>query len=80
MGTLEPLRVLTIPWSLGRCVLTIVCLGYPIATLPLSYLEANGCPFGFVALAGAHREASLVRVQAAWEGLVRGRRAPPAEV
>ena len=52
-------------------------LGYPIATLPLSYLETNGCPFGLVAMAGAHQEALLVQVQAAWESIAPKRRAPP---
>ena len=50
--------------------------GYPIATLPLSYLESNGCPFGLVALASANQEALLISVQSAWEESFPARKAP----
>ncbi|MCJ1313133.1 hypothetical protein MMC25_006810 [Agyrium rufum] len=50
--------------------------GYPMATLPLSYLDENGCPFGLVAIARAHQEARLVQLQSAWEEVIGRRRAP----
>ena len=51
--------------------------GYPIATLPLSYLDFNGRPFGLVALASAHQDALLVQVQSAWEATFPRRKPPP---
>lgn len=50
--------------------------GYPIATLPLSYMHVNGAPFGLVALASAHQEGLLVSVQSAWEGMFPVRKGP----
>ncbi|KAI9817887.1 MAG: hypothetical protein M1827_001006 [Pycnora praestabilis] len=45
----------------------VAAAGYPIATLPLSYLDFNGRAFGLVALTSAHREDILFRIQSAWE-------------
>ncbi|CAD6576880.1 MAG: hypothetical protein ASARMPRED_007930 [Alectoria sarmentosa] len=50
--------------------------GYPIATLPLSYMDINGAPFGLVALASAHQESLLVSVQSAWEATFLARKVP----
>ncbi|KAF2655860.1 amidase family protein [Lophiostoma macrostomum CBS 122681] len=50
--------------------------GYPIASLPLGYLDFNGRPFGLVALASAHQEHVLVQVQSAWEATFPKRRPP----
>ncbi|CAD6592780.1 MAG: hypothetical protein ASARMPREDX12_006452 [Alectoria sarmentosa] len=50
--------------------------GYPIATLPLSYMDVNGAPFGLVALASAHQEGLLVSVQSAWEATFLARKVP----
>jgi hypothetical protein len=59
-------------------LLTCGLLGYPIASLPLGYLnDFNGRPFGLVALASAHQDALLVRVQSAWEVTFPKRRPPP---
>ncbi|KAF2756644.1 amidase signature enzyme [Pseudovirgaria hyperparasitica] len=41
--------------------------GYPIATLPLGYADYNGRPFGLAAIARAHQEGTLIRLQSAWE-------------
>ena len=54
-------------------------LGYPSATLPLSYLEMNGRPFGVVAVATAHAEHTLVKVMSAWEKTFPPRK-PPASL
>jgi amidase len=54
--------------------------GYPIATLPLSYLDFNGRPFGFVLLAGEHQDALLVQVQSAWEATFPSRKPPVLEI
>ncbi|KAF2872776.1 amidase family protein [Massariosphaeria phaeospora] len=51
--------------------------GYPIASLPLGYLDFNGRPFGLVAMASAHQDALLVQVQSAWEATFPKRRPPP---
>jgi amidase len=53
------------------------CPGYPIASLPLGYLDYNGRPFGLVALASAHQESLLVQVQSAWEATFPNRQPPP---
>ncbi|KAL8750099.1 MAG: hypothetical protein Q9199_007284 [Rusavskia elegans] len=53
--------------------------GYPIASLPLGYLEFNGRPFGMAALVSAHQEATLIKVQSAWEATFPARRPPPRE-
>jgi amidase len=60
--------------------LNLTVPGYPIATMPLSYLEFNGRPFGLCALAGAHQEATLIKVQSAWEEMFGPRHPPPALV
>jgi amidase len=40
--------------------------GYPVATLPLGYLDFNGRRFGLQMAAKAHREDLLVRAMSAW--------------
>ncbi|KAL4866522.1 hypothetical protein BDV12DRAFT_172729 [Aspergillus spectabilis] len=52
--------------------------GYPIAGMPLSYLEYNGRPFGLAALAGKGQEALLIRLMSAWEATFPARQPPPA--
>lgn len=54
--------------------------GYPIATLPLGYLDFNGRPFGLCCIARAYEEALLIKVQSAWEATFPARRPPPALV
>lgn len=51
--------------------------GYPIATLPLGYLDFNGRPHGLAAIAAAHQEARLIQPQSAWEATLPARRIPP---
>lgn len=68
---------LSIPYRIGMGRNADHDTGYPIATLPLSYLEENGCPFGLVALASAYQEDILVTVQSAWEATFPARKAPP---
>jgi amidase len=41
--------------------------GYPVAAMPLSYLNPNGRPLGMAAIAGEHQDALLVKVLSAWE-------------
>ncbi|KAI1123357.1 amidase signature domain-containing protein [Nemania abortiva] len=52
--------------------------GYPIATMPLSYLKLNGRPFGVVALASANEEMKLIEAMSAWESTFPNARRPPA--
>ncbi|KAG8161020.1 hypothetical protein KVR01_009284 [Diaporthe batatas] len=60
---------------------TIACAsGYPIAAMPLGYLKFNGRPFGMAAIAAGHQEATLVKVQSAWEATFPSRQPPPYEV
>lgn len=41
--------------------------GYPIASLPLGYLDFNGRPHGLCAVAKAHEDAILIQLQSAWD-------------
>ncbi|KAK2601501.1 hypothetical protein N8I77_010948 [Diaporthe amygdali] len=50
--------------------------GYPSATMPLSYLEYNGRPFGVSVFSTAYTEPTLVKVLSAWEKTF-GPRQPP---
>ncbi|ATY58913.1 amidase family [Cordyceps militaris] len=60
---------------------TIACAsGYPIASLPLGYLDFNGRPFGMAAVASGHQEAVLIKVQSAWEATFPPRQPPPYAV
>lgn len=52
-------------------------LGYPVATVPLDYLEFNGRPFGMQIAAKAHQEALLIQAQSAWEATFPKRQPPP---
>ncbi|KAL6807582.1 amidase signature domain-containing protein [Trichoderma sp. SZMC 28013] len=54
--------------------------GYPVAAMPLSYLDFNGRPFGLAALAGRHQEALLVQLMSAWEATFPARKPPQALV
>lgn len=51
--------------------------GYPIAILPLGYLDFNGHPHALCAIAAAHREITLIQLQSAWEASSPARRPPP---
>jgi amidase len=51
--------------------------GYPVASLPLGYLDVNGRPFGLAAVAPAHQEQLLVQLMSAWEATFPARRPPP---
>jgi amidase len=53
--------------------------GYPIASLPVGYLDFNGRPHGLAAIASAHQEALLIQLQSAWEASFPAR-IPPALV
>lgn len=53
--------------------------GYPVASLPLGYLDYNGRPFGLQITAKAHQEALLIQVQSAWEATFPKRRPPPLD-
>lgn len=58
------------------CLLLLTETGYPIATLPLSYLKLNGRPFGVAAVSAAHNEALLIQLMSAWEVAFPERRVP----
>ncbi|KAL7921314.1 amidase signature domain-containing protein [Trichoderma austrokoningii] len=51
--------------------------GYPIAGMPLGYLDINGRAFGLVALARKHQEATLVKFLSAWDDTFHPRKPPP---
>ena len=51
--------------------------GYPIATMPLGYLDYNGRAFGMVAVAAAHQEATLFKVMSAWDKTFSPVKPPP---
>jgi amidase len=50
---------------------------YPVAGMPLSYLEFNGRPLGLAALAGKGQDAVLVKVLSTWEATFPPRKPPP---
>ena len=51
--------------------------GYPIATMPLGYLDYNGRAFGLCCIARAHQDALLIKAQSAWEKTFGPRLPPP---
>ena len=55
----------------------LTCAGYPIASLPLGYLDYNGRAFGMVAIAGANGEAQLFEVMSAWDIMFNPVKPPP---
>ncbi|WVN90988.1 uncharacterized protein L203_106234 [Cryptococcus depauperatus CBS 7841] len=50
--------------------------GYPIASLPLNYLDFNGRTFGLQIITKAHQDALLIRAQSAWEATFPKRQPP----
>lgn len=63
--------------SLFRISLTLVYIGYPSATMPLSTLKFNNRPFGLFAIARRNDEKMLIRAMSAWENTFPPRRIPP---
>ncbi|KAK7431184.1 hypothetical protein QQZ08_002224 [Neonectria magnoliae] len=55
--------VSTVPNDLGLLdqVLTPNAQGYPMAAVPLGYIESSGTPYGLQAIAPAYEEAKLVK-------------------
>jgi len=60
-----------------ECTEPPAAAGYPLATMPLSYLDLNGRPFGLSVVASAHQETLLIKVLSAWEATFADRKAPP---
>jgi amidase len=56
-----------------------VAARYPMASVPLSYIESSGRPYGLQAIAPANQEARLVEFMAAWESIMPPRRLPDLE-
>ena len=50
--------------------------GYPLCSMPLSYLDFNGRPFGMAAIASKNQEHVLVQVMSAWEATFPARKPP----
>ena len=55
----------------------LTILDYPVASLPLDYLEYNGRAFGMVAIAGANGEAKVFELMSAWESTCNPVKPPP---
>jgi len=51
--------------------------GYPIATLPLSYLDMNCRPFGLAAVVSAYQEPVIIHFMSAWEENIKQERKLP---
>lgn len=64
------------PSSVSRPLST--CTGFPIATLPVGYLDYNGRPFGLTVACPCHGEGMLFRVMHAWESTFPAREDPKA--
>ncbi|PVH79048.1 amidase signature enzyme [Cadophora sp. DSE1049] len=56
--------------------LIIAAAGYPSATMPLSYLDYNGRPFGLIAFTTAGGEKTLLKLMKAWEDTFPKRQVP----
>ena len=54
----------------------IVMSGYPIAAVPLGYIESSGRPYGVQIIAKANRGETLIGAMSAWERMMPARRAP----
>ncbi|KAJ9137774.1 Amidase signature domain [Coniochaeta hoffmannii] len=52
---------------------------YPMAAVPLGYIESSGRPYGLQAIAPANQEAKLIKFMAAWEQCFPPRRVPDLE-
>lgn len=52
---------------------------YPMAEVPLGYIESSGRPYGLQAIAKAHQEGKLVKFMAACERVFPRRRVPDME-
>ncbi|KAL8792660.1 MAG: hypothetical protein Q9195_004720 [Heterodermia aff. obscurata] len=50
--------------------------GYPIAAVPLGYVESSGRPYGAQLIVKAGGEATLIGAMSAWERMMPARRAP----
>jgi amidase len=51
--------------------------GYPVASLPLGYLDYNGRAFGMLAVASANNEAKLIEAMSAWDAMFNPVKPPP---
>ncbi|KAK2737896.1 hypothetical protein FQN57_007347 [Myotisia sp. PD_48] len=51
--------------------------GYPVASLPLGYLDYNGRAFGMLAIASANNESKLIEVMSAWDVMFNPVKPPP---
>ncbi|RHZ70336.1 hypothetical protein CDV55_108201 [Aspergillus turcosus] len=51
--------------------------GYPIASLPLGFLDYNGRAFGMLAIASANNESKLIEVMSAWDAMFDPVKPPP---
>ncbi|RMJ11706.1 hypothetical protein CDV36_008675 [Fusarium kuroshium] len=56
-----------------------VAARYPMAEIPLGYIESSGRPYGLQAIAKAHQEPKLVKFMAACERVFPRRRVPDME-
>lgn len=72
-----PVEVVRSSLKFHLVMLLIICLGYPIAGMPLGYLDINGRAFGLVALARKNQEATLIRFLSAWDDTFHPRKPPP---
>ena len=72
-------RLLVVSSSLGGMIVSSpLYAGFPIATLPMSYLDFNGRPIGLTIAARPHHEATLIKTMSAWEATFRPRQPPKA--
>lgn len=62
--------------SSASVINTEICIGYPSATMPSSYLSYNGRPIGVFAIARRHDEKTFLQVMKAWERTFPPRKVP----
>lgn len=51
-------------------------LGYPLASIPFSYVESSGRPYGLHVIARADEEDKIIRFMGMWEKTIEPRRVP----
>ncbi|KAH6627864.1 amidase signature domain-containing protein [Chaetomium tenue] len=73
-GTASPLAIRE-PWAPKKLTRGLRA-GYPIASMPLGYLDYNGRPHGLGAVARAHEDGLLIQLQSAFEKTFPRRRPP----
>lgn len=50
--------------------------GYPLASIPFSYVESSGRPYGLHVITRANEEEKIIKFMDVWERIIGPRRTP----